>query len=48
MSRTSILNLSWISAGTVILALLMIILMVAFDRISQQKSLKVMEQGRLT
>ncbi|MBL4987092.1 MFS transporter [Bacillus safensis] len=46
LSKTSILNLSWISAGTVLLALLMTILMVAFDRISQQKSLKVMEQGR--
>ncbi|WP_342498426.1 MFS transporter [Bacillus sp. FSL M8-0350] len=46
LSRTSILHLSWISAGTVLLALLMTILMVAFDRISQQKSLKVMEQGR--
>ncbi|TDU10907.1 MFS transporter [Bacillus sp. BK450] len=46
LSRTSILHLSWISAGTVPLALLMTILMVAFDRISQQKSLKVMEQGR--
>ncbi|MGY8622388.1 MFS transporter [Bacillus safensis] len=46
LSRTSILNLSWISAGTVLLALLMTILMVAFDRISQQKSLKVMEQVR--
>ncbi|OUZ10481.1 MFS transporter [Bacillus pumilus] len=46
LSETSILNLSWISAGTVFLALLMTILMVAFDRISQQKSLKVMEQGR--
>ncbi|MFE0304417.1 MULTISPECIES: MFS transporter [Bacillus] len=46
LSRTSILNLSWISAGTVLLALLMTILMVAFDRISQHKSLKVMEQGR--
>lgn len=46
LSRTSILNLSWISAGTVLLALLMTILMVAFDRISQQKSLKVIEQGR--
>ncbi|MGI1835453.1 MULTISPECIES: MFS transporter [Bacillus] len=42
LSRTSILHLSWISAGTVLLALLM----VAFDRISQQKSLKVIEQGR--
>ncbi|MGS0905265.1 MFS transporter [Bacillus altitudinis] len=41
LSRTSILYLSWISAGTVLLALLMTILMVAFDRISQQKSLKV-------
>lgn len=46
LSRTSILHLSWISAGTVLLALLMTILMVAFDRSSQQKSLKVMEQGR--
>lgn len=46
LSRTSILHLSWISAGTVLLALLMTVLMVAFDRISQQKSLKVMEQGR--
>ncbi|MBR0633227.1 MFS transporter [Bacillus altitudinis] len=46
LSRTSILYLSWISAGTVLLALLMTILMVAFDRISQQKSLKVIEQGR--
>ncbi|TQR23344.1 MFS transporter [Bacillus safensis] len=46
LSRTSILHLSWISAGTVLLALLMTILMVSFDRISQQKSLKVMEQGR--
>lgn len=46
LSRTSILHLSWISAGTVLLALLMTILMVAFDRISQQKSFKVMEQGR--
>ncbi|MGE6526766.1 MFS transporter [Bacillus safensis] len=46
LSRTSILNLSWISAGTVLLALLMTILMVAFDRIFQQKSLKVMEQVR--
>ncbi|MFJ6206786.1 MFS transporter [Bacillus pumilus] len=46
LSETSILNLSWISAGTVFLALLMTILMVAFDRFSQHKSLKVMEQGR--
>ncbi|MDH6596088.1 MFS transporter [Bacillus aerius] len=46
LSRTSILHLSWISAGTVLLALLMTSLMVAFDRISQQKSLKVIEQGR--
>lgn len=46
LSRTSILHLSWISAGTVLLALLMTILMVAFDRIFQQKSLKVIEQGR--
>ncbi|WP_272511857.1 MFS transporter [Bacillus altitudinis] len=46
LSRASILHLSWISAGTVLLALLMTILMVAFDRISQHKSLKVMEQGR--
>lgn len=47
LSETSILNLSWISAGTVFLALLMTILMVAFDRFSQHKSLKVIEQGRL-
>ncbi|MED0684625.1 MFS transporter [Bacillus altitudinis] len=46
LSRTSILHLSWISAGTVLLALLMTILMVAFDRISQKKSLKMIEQGR--
>lgn len=46
LSETSILNLSWISAGTVFLALLMTILMVAFDRFSQHKSLKVIEQGR--
>ncbi|WP_366597123.1 MFS transporter [Bacillus pumilus] len=45
LSETSILNLSWISAGTVFLALLMTILMVAFDRFSQRKSLKVIEQG---
>lgn len=45
LSETSILNLSWISAGTVFLALLMTILMVAFDRFSQHKSLKVIEQG---
>ncbi|MBR0591960.1 MFS transporter [Bacillus pumilus] len=45
ISETSILNLSWISAGTVFLALLMTILMVAFDRFSQRKSLKVIEQG---
>ncbi|MDQ0816190.1 DHA1 family putative efflux transporter-like MFS transporter [Bacillus pumilus] len=45
LSETSILNLSWISAGTVFLALLMTILMVAFDRFSQHKSLKVLEQG---
>ncbi|MCY7671935.1 MFS transporter [Bacillus altitudinis] len=46
LNGTSVLNLSWISAGTVLLALLMTILMVEFDRISQQKSLKVIEQGR--
>ena len=46
LSRTSILHLSWISAGTVLLALLITVFMVAFDRISQQKSLKVMGQGR--
>ncbi|NOL31721.1 MFS transporter [Bacillus altitudinis] len=40
LSRISILNLSWISAGTVLLALLMTILMVAFDRISQHKRLR--------
>ncbi|QKN79431.1 MFS transporter [Bacillus pumilus] len=34
LSETSILNLSWISAGTVFLSLLMTILMVAFDRFS--------------
>ncbi|MDR4252014.1 MFS transporter [Bacillus pumilus] len=45
LSETSILNLSWISAGTVFLSLLMTILMVAFDRFSQRKSLKVIEQG---
>ncbi|MGM5473620.1 MFS transporter [Bacillus pumilus] len=45
LSETSILNLSWISAGTVFLALLMTILMVAFDRFSQRKSLKVIGQG---
>ncbi|TKI22318.1 MFS transporter [Bacillus pumilus] len=45
LSETSILNLSWISAGTVFLALLMTILMVAFDRFSQCKSLKVIGQG---
>lgn len=45
ISETSILNLSWISAGTVFLALLMTILMVAFDRFSQRKSLKVIGQG---
>ncbi|QNP17130.1 MFS transporter [Bacillus pumilus] len=45
LSETSILNLSWISAGTVCLSLLMTILMVAFDRFSQHKSLKVIEQG---
>ncbi|MEB2358904.1 MFS transporter [Bacillus pumilus] len=45
LSETSILNLSWISAGTVFLALLMTILMVAFGRFSQRKSLKVIEQG---
>ncbi|MCM3149988.1 MFS transporter [Bacillus pumilus] len=45
LSKTSILNLGWISAGTVFLALLMTILMVAFDRFSQRKSLKVIEQG---
>ncbi|MDM5319182.1 MFS transporter [Bacillus altitudinis] len=45
LSETSILNLSWISAGTVLLALLMTILMVAFDRFSQRKSLKMIEQG---
>lgn len=45
LSETSILNLSWISAGTVFLALLMTILMVAFGRFSQRKSLKVIGQG---
>ncbi|MCY7714720.1 MFS transporter [Bacillus altitudinis] len=46
LNGTSVLNLSWISAGTVFLALLMTILMVAFDRFSPHKSLKVIEQGR--
>lgn len=46
LNGTSVLNLSWLSAGTVFLALLMTILMVAFDRFSQHKSLKVIEQGR--
>ncbi len=45
LSETSILNLSWISAGTVFLALLMTILMVAFGRFSQRKGLKVIGQG---
>ncbi|MBR3207214.1 MAG: MFS transporter [Bacillus sp. (in: Bacteria)] len=47
LNGTSVLNLSWLSAGTVFLALLMTILMVAFDRLfSQHKSLKVILQGR--
>lgn len=46
LNGTSVLNLSWISAGTVFLALLMTILMVAFDRFSPHKRLKVIEQGR--
>ncbi|MEK5306919.1 MFS transporter [Bacillus altitudinis] len=46
LNGTSVLNLSWLSAGTVFLALLMTILMVAFDRFSPHKSLKVIEQGR--
>ncbi|WP_281215893.1 MFS transporter [Bacillus altitudinis] len=46
LNGTSVLNLSWLSAGTVFLALLMTILMVAFDRFSQHKSLKVILQGR--
>ncbi|MCM3063960.1 MFS transporter [Bacillus altitudinis] len=46
LNGTSVLNLSWLSAGTVFLALLMTILMVAFDRFSQHKRLKVIEQGR--
>ncbi|MCY7452092.1 MFS transporter [Bacillus altitudinis] len=46
LNGTSVLNLSWLSAGTVFLALLMTILMVVFDRFSQHKSLKVIEQGR--
>ncbi|MES1036491.1 MFS transporter [Bacillus pumilus] len=45
LSETSILNLSWISAGTVFLSLLMTILMVAFGRFSQRKGLKVIGQG---
>ncbi|WP_342462365.1 MFS transporter [Bacillus sp. FSL R5-0286] len=46
LNGTSVLNLSWLSAGTVFLALLMTILMVTFDRFSQHKRLKVIEQGR--
>ncbi|MEC0968008.1 MFS transporter [Bacillus altitudinis] len=46
LNGTSVLNLSWLSAGTAFLALLMTILMVAFDRFSQHKRLKVIEQGR--
>ncbi|SPR95273.1 MFS transporter [Bacillus altitudinis] len=46
LNGTSVLNLSWLSAGTVFLALLMTILMVAFDRFSQHKSLRVILQGR--
>ncbi|ALM26556.1 MFS transporter [Bacillus altitudinis] len=46
LNGTSVLNLSWLSAGTVFLALLMTILMVAFDRFSQHMRLKVIEQGR--
>ncbi|MEK5496329.1 MFS transporter [Bacillus sp. FSL M8-0077] len=46
LNGTSVLNLSWLSAGTVFLALLMTILMVAFDRFSQHKRLKVILQGR--
>ncbi|WP_426578855.1 MFS transporter [Bacillus altitudinis] len=46
LNGTSVLNLSWISAGTVFLALLMTILMVVFDRFSQHKRLKVIKQGR--
>lgn len=46
LNGTSVLNLSWISAGTVFLALLMTMLMVTFDRFSQHKSLKVIEQER--
>ncbi|MGY8610202.1 MFS transporter [Bacillus altitudinis] len=46
LNGTSVLNLSWLSAGTVFLALLMTILMVVFDWFSQHKSLKVIEQGR--
>lgn len=45
LNGTSVLNLSWLSAGTVFLALLMTILMVAFDRFSQHMRLKVIEQG---
>lgn len=46
LNGTSVLNLSWLSAGTVFLTLLMTILMVAFDRFSQHKSLRVILQGR--
>ncbi|WP_336738257.1 MFS transporter [Bacillus altitudinis] len=45
LNGTSVLDLSWLSAGTVFLALLMTILMVAFDRFSQHMRLKVIEQG---
>ncbi|WP_254506347.1 MFS transporter [Bacillus altitudinis] len=44
LNGTSVLNLSWLSAGTVFLALLMTILMVAFDRFSQHKRLKLLTQ----
>ncbi|MFD2115201.1 MFS transporter [Paenibacillus yanchengensis] len=42
ISGTSVLNLSWVSAGIVVLALVMIIMLVAFERISSNKT--VMEK----
>ena len=45
LNGTSVLNLSWLSAGTVFLAFLMTLLMVAFARFSQHMRLKVIEQG---
>jgi len=39
ISNASVLKLSWISAGTVVLALLMTLMLVAFERISSSKAL---------